>query len=247
MVASSRTNTKSIRTLPKWVWRLGIAYMGVTLITYIGAFPIRYNQLLTTPDLTPFLASVQAVIEFLLVIVTTIIGFTLMLRRQNEAIATLMAVVIMVGPPNVTAFSHLSTPLHPLMYIPSGIVLTTVTLLAFLLFVSLPDGYVYRRWFLWLLPPLFVWDTFRYLIFFVFGSPEIQSLRPLVATPNFIILCVGVGAMIHRYRNRATPLQRQQFKWLFLGIIIEMLIILSNQLLQIGIQIFNAELPINFI
>jgi serine/threonine-protein kinase len=231
MVASSLTNTKSIRTLPKWIWWLGIIYMSITAITYIGAFPIRYNQLLQIQ--TPTIATIQIGVEYLGVVVLTVFGFLLVIRRPNEAIAVLVSVTLVASPPNFTGLSFLSTKLHPIFYIPCGVVIIFITAMTFLSFISLPDGYPKPRWMLWLLPPFLTYEVFRYLVFFVFGSPEVQALRPAVFNINFAFSLLGIFTMIWRYRNHATPIQRQQFKWLFLGVNIELAILTMIQIFRI--------------
>ncbi|MDX2077800.1 MAG: serine/threonine-protein kinase, partial [bacterium] len=216
MPTTSSKTTTSIRFLPKWAWWMGIAYIAITIITYIGALPIRYNQLLDIHTQT--LAIIQLAIEYLLVVVVSLIGLLLVLRRPNERIAVLSGVTLVAGSPNFTGLSHLSTQLHPLFYILSGIVLIFIVSLIFLFIVCAPDGIPQPRWIIWLIPPFLLFDTFRYLVFFIFGSPEIQALRPAVFVINMVFLFIGLLVMVRRYQRHATAIQRQQFKWLFLGV-----------------------------
>ena len=231
MTSSSKTTKTSIRFLPKWLWWASLIYIGITVITYIGAFPIRYQQLLPTQG--EGTALIQVLIEYVSVVVLTGFGILLVIRRPNEPIAVLTSVTMVASPPNFTGLSFLATKLHPLFFIPCGVIVISITTLTYLLFISLPDGYPKPRWMVWLIPPFLVYEVFRYLVFFVFGSPEVQALRPAVFNINFVFTLLSIGAMIWRYRYHATRTQRQQFKWLFLGVNIELGILSIIQLFRI--------------
>jgi serine/threonine-protein kinase len=243
MPTTSSKTTTSIRFLPKWAWWVAIAYIAITIITYIGALPIRYNQLLQIHTQT--LAIIQLSIEYLLVVVVSTLGLLLVLRRPNERIAVLTGVTLVAGSPNFTALSHLSTQLHPIFYIPSGIVFIFIVSLIFLFIISAPDGIPQPRWMIWLIPPFLVFDTFRYLVFFVFGSPEIQALRPAVFVINMTFLFMSLLVMVRRYQHRATAIQRQQFKWMFLGVTISLSLLGILQTFRIVAIRFGDPNPLN--
>ncbi|MDX2077797.1 MAG: serine/threonine-protein kinase [bacterium] len=246
MVTSKTTNT-AIRSLPKSIWRMGIACMGITLMTYILAFPVRYDQLLTNPTLTPLVATIQIGIDYLLIASLTVISFVLAFRRQNDFITLLMALTLITAPPNITGMSYLSVTLHPLLNFPVGIITMAITPITFVLLISLPDGHLYSRKLLWVIPILFFYDFWRYLLLMAFPPPNSLTLRPIATIPNFIIIGFGVLVMIHRYRTHATPLQRQQFKWLFLGLTIEISLLAFNQLVRVGILLMGVDTAIMYL
>jgi len=246
MVTSKTTNI-AIRSLPKSVWRMGIVGMVITLITYILAFPVRYDQLLANPALTPLVATIQIGIDYLLIASLTVISFVLAFRRQNDTITLLMALTLITAPPNIAGTSYLSVTLHPLLNFPVGIITMAITPLAFMLVISLPDGYLYSRKLLWFIPVLLFYDFWRYMLLLAFPQPNSLTLRPIATIPNFIVIGIGVLIMIHRYRNHATPLQRQQFKWLFLGLTIEIGVLAFNQLIRVSILVMGGDTAIMYL
>ncbi|MDX2077799.1 MAG: serine/threonine-protein kinase [bacterium] len=251
MMVTTKTTSTAIHFLPKWVWRMGIAYMLTALITYIFAFPIRYMQLLNNPALTPLMATIQLGIDYLLIIALTIIGFIVVFRRKDEWITLLMACALIAVPPNIGNGSHLAGQLHPILHIPAGIVTITTASLAFLLLISLPDGIAKPRKLLWFIPVLMIYDFSRYLLLIVFPPTNALTLRPLAIIPNFIIVGIALIAMIYRYRNVTSTTQRQQFKWLFWGLTIEISIVFINQIFRVisilmGGNIAITQLIISF-
>lgn len=240
MTTPLRTTSTSIRYLPRWIWRLGIAYMTMAVILYVLAFPVRYQQLLSAPDATPLQATFQVFLDYLLVIVATFIGFMLVLRRPDESIALLAGVVTVVGSPSIIGLTFFSASLHPLLLIPNGVILSTIASITVILFMSLPDGYLYRRWLVWSILPLLIYDTTRYIIFFVLAPPEIQPLRPIMLLGPTIFIGASILVMVHRYRHTASTIQKQQFKWFFFGILIAMLIFLLNQIIRMVIIFAGA-------
>ncbi|MCL4253934.1 MAG: hypothetical protein KJ043_09155, partial [Anaerolineae bacterium] len=237
----SSKSTTSVRVLPKWIWRVSILYMVIGLITYGAAFPIRYQQLFQSSGAT--IATIQIAIEYFLVIVLAVLGFTLVIRRPNEVIAVIIGVSLPISIPNFTGLSHLATQLHPIFHLSSGFMLITTTSLTFVCFLSLPDGYPRPRWLLRLIPPFLVYEVARYLIFFVYAPPDIQTLRPIVFTINVLFQLIAIIAMIYRYRFHATQTQRQQFKWLLWGLMVEISLIGIMQTLRLITVRFGGEAP----
>ncbi|PJF32038.1 MAG: hypothetical protein CUN52_01980, partial [Phototrophicales bacterium] len=232
-------STTSVRFFPRWLWRISILYMMITFITYGVAFPIRYSQLVNSSGTT--IATIQIIVEYFLVIVLTILGLMLVVRRPNEAIAVMIGISLPVGIPNFTGLSHLATKLHPIFHLPSGFIIITATSLIFVCLISLPDGYPRPRWLLRLIPPFLVYEVARYMLFFVYAPPEFERLRPAVLTINALFILIAVIAMIYRYRFHATTAQRQQFKWLLWGLIIVIGLIGIIQTLRLVSVRFGGE------
>jgi serine/threonine-protein kinase len=243
MVTTKSTST-AIHFLPNWIWQMGVVYMVMALITYIFAFPIRYMQLLNNPALTPLMATIQLGIDYLLIITLSIIAFILVFRRKNEWITLLMASALITVPPNISNGSHLAGQLHPIFHIPAGIVTVLTASLAFLLLISLPDGVAKPRKLLWFIPVLILYDFSRYLFLIVFPTTNVQNLRPIATIPDFIIVGIALIAMIYRYRKVASTTQRQQFKWLFWGLTIEISIVFINQIFRVIIILMGGNVAI---
>jgi tRNA A-37 threonylcarbamoyl transferase component Bud32 len=227
----SSTKTTSSHALPRWLWWVGMFYMGITLITYIAALPVRYRDLLEIQS-EP-IAILQLAIEYLFIVVSFSVSGLLMFKRSDERIAVLTAVILPATVPNLISLSYLSTQLHPIFYIGAGIVFVPGPSILFLFITSLPDGEVKPHWLLWIVPPLLIYDFFRYLIFFVFGSLEIQAIRPTAFMISIFVMLFGIIIMINRYRHHSTPIQRQQFKWLFISLIISAILLIIIQTLRL--------------
>ena len=131
----SKTTSTSIRFLPHWVWWMGIIYMVTTLITYVFALPMRYQQLLGNVALTPVLATIQLGIDYVLIISLSVISFILVFHRKDEWITLLMGMALIAVPPNISGGSSLAGQLHILLHIPAGIVTVTVSSLALVLLI----------------------------------------------------------------------------------------------------------------
>jgi len=207
-----------------------VIYMHTVIITYIFSLPVHYSRLLGNPSLSPLLATLQLAIDYVLIIATVGIGTLLVFRRHNEWIAVLMGVTIMVSLPNIPGISYWSTQLHPLFHIPAGLAMVGTPTLGFLTLISMPDGYPRPRKLVWLIAFMLVYDTIRYILLFVFPPPDAPTLRAFTTIPSYIWVLLGSYVMVRRYRRHATPTQRQQFKWLFLGLTIEVVIIVCNQI-----------------
>ncbi|MCL4255314.1 MAG: serine/threonine protein kinase, partial [Anaerolineae bacterium] len=251
MTKTSRTTSTSIRTLPIWVWRMSVLYLCVILISYIFALPVRYMQLLNNPNLTPALATIQLLIDYLLVVATTVLGFFLVLRRHTEFIAVLMGVTLMVTLPNISGMSNVPVFLHPLFHIPSGLGIIGAAPLAFLLIISMPDGYPRPRKLLWIIGFMLIFDTIRYVLLFMFPPANVLSIRPIAIIPNMIFIGIAAYNMRRRYRYHASPTQRQQFKWVFLGILIAVAVNIGNQAFRVitlvlGVNIPSTQLIVSF-
>ncbi len=233
MTQTSKTTSTSIRPLPIWLWRMSVLYLCVILISYIFASPVRYMQLLNNPTLTPTLATIQWVIDYLLVFVTTILCFFLVLRRHSEFIAVLMGLTLMVTLPNIAGMSNVPVALHPLFHIPSALGIIGASPLAFVLIISMPDGYPRPRKLLWIVGFMLIYDSIRYVLLFVFPPANAMSIRPIAIIPNIIFIGIAAYNMHRRYRFHASPTQRQQFKWVFLGIFIAVVVNILNQIFRV--------------
>ncbi|MCU0482561.1 MAG: serine/threonine protein kinase, partial [Anaerolineae bacterium] len=245
MTTASRTTTTSIRTLPRWAWRMVIVYISLILISYFFALPVRLSQLVGNPNLTPILAIFQLVVDYLLIIATSGLGLILVRRRYNEYIAVLMSMALVVVLPNIPGISYLSVQLHPLFHIPAALAIITTASIAFLLLISLPDGYARPRKLVWVVPLMLVADSIRYVFLFLFPPPNALTIRAFAIIPNFILIAVALFAMRHRYKHHATPIQRQQFKWLFLGLTAEVTIAIFNQTFRVIIILLEGNVAIS--
>ena len=130
-------------------------------------------------------------------------------------------------------------PLFPGVATRSGMLISTDVILGLeaalfiptlLLFYLFPDGRFVPRWtrytalLLLLITPLFIHVSA------VEWLPTTTPLTGFTFAAYFALLCVGIYAQIYRYRHVAGPIERQQTKWVVLGLILTVLIVTVSQI-----------------
>jgi hypothetical protein len=120
----------------------------------------------------------------------------------------------------------------PIAIIAALAALAEISQVAFVLLF--PDGRFVPRWTWLLLVPLLIW---RPAIWGLVYLPHFRSLRrtgedfyfiPQNTSDNvlfLVVLAIGIGAQVYRYRHHATIAQRQQTKWLVLGVVVVVAIV----------------------
>lgn len=91
------------------------------------------------------------------------------------------------------------------------------SMLLFLVFFVFPDGHFVPHWTRWLLVGVF--GIFIVLLFLgvrFFAAPVTDAL---LNTVYIVTILVGMWSQVHRYRQVSSPAQRQQTKWMILGLI----------------------------
>lgn len=147
-------------------------------------------------------------------------GLLIFLRRSDEWIAIITSLVLVaLGVyliPNAPGSAFLSYPwLRPLAY-PTFI--WGNWLFAALLF-GLPDGRFVPRWSRWFFLLFGAGMTLGVLTSGLDVPPQTLGMFQRVVTSIFLV-CTGVGiyGQVYRYRRVATPVMRQQIKWIALGL-----------------------------
>jgi hypothetical protein len=160
----------------------------------------------------------------------TMLGFTLFAllifwRRSDDWMIMLVGIMLLLSGMLYTAPAFEAR--IPVVVIASLAALAEISQVAFLLLF--PDGRFVPRWTWLLLVPLVVW---RPAIWGLVYLPNFLALRRSGEDFYYIpqntwdialllaILAVGVGTQVHRYYHHSTPAQRQQTKWLVLGVIV---------------------------
>jgi hypothetical protein len=151
-------------------------------------------------------------------LVFIIVGLVIVWRKSNDWMALLISLILIaLGAVGITPSTNEVIPLGTPLY-------AFVTLFAFLGYFGpftalfyFPDGQFVPRWSRWFCFAL-VASTFTF-----FGVSN-YLVADSVFWVGFTILMggctlVGVGSMVYRYRQVATVLQRQQIKWVALGLL----------------------------
>ena len=104
-------------------------------------------------------------------------------------------------------------------------------------FYLYPDGRFVPRW-SWVLGSLFLIQLVCYLLPYPYDLPHWPPVARFLA--ELIVVGSAVGTQIYRYFAVATPLQRQQIKWLVFGFGTTLLIVLLTSLPPILFPDLNA-------
>jgi hypothetical protein len=157
--------------------------------------------------------------------VATIIAW----RKSRDWLALLVAMQLVTtsvaGQSNFD-FNHLTNLLVPsssAWFGPTMMLYYLAAFLFLLMFLLFPDGHFVPEWMYWFLIPgiaLAGGGT----ILFLSHAPFSHWLSPLILVGGAVTVIPGVLAQLYRYRSISTPTQRQQTKWIVLGIIVGVLV-----------------------
>lgn len=223
--AYSNASLSSKLTLTRIAW---LIITVLCLVLFITSLPLRLSELtqLVAATNPPHLGAINfapvvyVVSAFALELFGSLIFLTLALlivwrRSDNLAAIRISALLIAFGValPG-TAYAIVSGA--PIWQInPSA--LQALGWSALLIFAYLfPDGQWIPRWTRFLVPLWLLWTA----SFFAFAG-RLTAGRPALIAISYLIwiawLGTGVGMQVYRYHWVATPMQRQQSKWVLLG------------------------------
>jgi signal transduction histidine kinase len=252
-------------TLPNRVWRLRLARAGWVLITvfitavFIASAPTAtINQRQdwqfaeALPAVWPYMSSftfaaVLVGLRFASLVAFYAVALLIARRKWNDWFALfvsaslLMVAFVFVGRSDTTSYVY---PTWMGSITPTlNVSLTVIFIFSwFLLFYLLPDGRFVPRWSAWLvllpIPGLFLLsasENFRRLI-----PPQLRAtidnlVWGALMVSVIITVLAGLFAQFYRYRRVATPTQRQQMKWILVGLAVQPLFIM--------VSLFGLGLP----
>jgi hypothetical protein len=207
-------------SLPVYYQQLQSACVDVTTCNLNGSLPAQVLQSLSTIGFS--VSGYAALVTILSVIIAAIwcgIGFLIFWRRSDDWLALLAAFVLVMyditssgNPPYALAFAS------PVLVLPLNIAsfLGQVSLGVF--FLLFPNGRLVPRW-MGLILLLVIINSFLS----TFPSPTSPfNTNNWPIWLNLLVNLALYGAIIfsqiYRYRRVSTPIQRQQTKWVILGV-----------------------------
>lgn len=171
-------------------------------------------------------------LEVFVFIPPIIYTFLVLTQRSNDWLALLVTATTFLLPIS-SSFSVYQND-NPI----GGLIFGLATLSIFLTLLVFPDGRFVPSWgrFL-LLPVLPIFLLSGFLVSGMMRGGGLESWQAIVIlTGETFAFFFGIGAQIYRYRKIATPLQRQQSKWLIFG----MLIFMTTIYVFVATQFFPA-------
>jgi hypothetical protein len=154
----------------------------------------------------------------------TVAGF-IAWRKSNDWMALLASLLLVAQ--GVMQFSgSLSTPLEyssPAWYVPTVSLFLLDLVLYILVFSLFPNGRFVPAWMRWLVAAEIPLVVILPVLWFT-SSSNTETLLTSPAAPLLLFIwgsIIGgiIGAQIYRYRRVSSPTERQQTKWVVLGII----------------------------
>ncbi len=170
-------------------------------------------------------AYVLVITDIVTVLFFGVTALILVLRRGDEVATLVVASMLLftgglyTGPTANADFPYLVLAILPGM---------AETMQAWFVYLF-PDGRPLPRWMWWVLIPLPIWRIgIWYLDYVPTYKAEFRTAETYSHTAQqawdiglFIsLLVLGIAAQGYRYRNLSTPVQRQQTKWILLGMIV---------------------------
>jgi hypothetical protein len=182
-----------------------------------------------TPDMVRALHSSGLSLQFYSLYLTTLsilsvstflaIAVIIAWRKSRDWMGLLVSLtLIIIGTVTNTDYQQLAAAYHPIILLPGALIQFLLNILPLLVLYLFPNGRFVPRWTRWLalLVILFVAGS----IFFPTSSLNTQNLPSSLN----IVLALGafgsvIFAQVYRYFRVSTPIERQQTKWVILGII----------------------------
>jgi hypothetical protein len=150
------------------------------------------------------------------VVVPIVIGTIIFWRRSDDRMAFLLSFILLTGWTGTTFPYHLLDLPH--FWDVSAAVMVFVGEAAFVLFVYVfPDGHFVPRWTRWLWLVSIV--GFAPFIFFPYSVLSLWQHPLLNALASAGLLATIVSVQVYRYKWVSNATQRQQTKWIVLGIV----------------------------
>ena len=219
----------------RWLLITRLAWIVVVILAislYVAAAPVAFNLLRTPCHAEPcasiFQSPVEAEItaqkleslefgawdhtikETVFELLTLGVALLLFLRCSDDWMALLASIML------ATIFAVFSpSPMmlaetQPLWRLPRALVWAMGLASTVGLFYLFPNGRFVPHWTRWL----------ALVLLLIIGAMTVAGAPFLAGFPIFIVaLAIGAGFQIYRYRRISGPIQRQQTKWVVLGII----------------------------
>jgi hypothetical protein len=236
---ASRPNAPMSAALRRRLFLVRVVWLVVFILTlglFFASIPTYYDSLIKLTDLGIKPATLRSNLEALGVsidfyatyllslgvtsmMVWCAVGAVIFWSRPDDWMAVFTSLgLILFGSftlddvPIVLAerYSTLWLPVHLMAFFGS-----VSFLLFFLLF---PNGRFVPRWTRWIL----IFYAVHEVAYYFFPNSVLNTDRSFPILDLMIILiswCIGMGSQVYRYRRVSGPIQRQQTKWVVLGIV----------------------------
>jgi hypothetical protein len=159
--------------------------------------------------------------SWLVAIVCIVLAGLIFWRRSGDVVAFITSLLLLLfGSQNaISTFQELIT-IHPFIRWPFGILNSFTSVLLLLFFFLFPSGRFVPRW-SWALVLLGGVSSFLTSPVLIQTPPAAPLLNLMFSTSWLqivVLLLAGLAAQVYRYRRVSTTLERQQTKWVVVGL-----------------------------
>ena len=244
--SSTATNLRLSRTSLPAARSLFVILSLAAVILFSMGVPLYYERFIQTLSeetlaalqelgISPaFYTAYRTSLVVLLAIGFAVAGLIIFRYKSDEWLALLVAFTL-IGQ-GVNAFGPLRRVEEiPDFRVPVDFVVSMVLMGLPLSCYLFPDGKIQKRWMLYVVAFWFIWlmvSTF-WASFPVnlFGKTKAETL--IYQFSLLAVLCTGIYAQIHRYRNTDSVIKREQLKWIVFGVAVGILV-------GLGLDIFDT-------
>jgi serine/threonine-protein kinase len=190
------------------IQRLRAAWLALALFLVINWIPRIADTFVRLPagDNASLLSAVLGVVVFL---AFGAVALTLFRRRGDDWLALFTGMMLLLTAFGYTG-SRLSGTVWAYMSFPMVALMETFQVIFFYIF---PNGKFLPRWAKYGILPLFI---FRFLIWENIYRNRLPQ-GALEVGIVVLLLLIGIGLQVYRYRRQANAVERQQVKWLLVG------------------------------
>ena len=219
------THPTSLTRLPD-PYAVGIRAAYAVLIFLVAAIilagiPDAFNHAAAiSPDIRQMFASFglpanfdaffRVALDILSLLVFSAMAAFLFVRRGDDWMALYMGMVLLL-----TALIYSNASFDGGVFLWVNILLRALGQTSQVMFFYLfPTGRFIPRWAVWMAIPLLVFRLYIITSFYLFNLPQGGLEVGIVV----LLMAIGMAFQVYRYRKLSTPVQRQQVKWLLIGL-----------------------------
>ena len=162
-------------------------------------------------------AAYQIALVVVLALVFCALAAVAFWRRSDEVMALYTSLTLVLSGVFLPDWMELLVPVYPYLWLPLDLLNTLMSCFLFILFYIFPDGRFVPRWALW---PALGWILLLGVHYVVPVGPLNPNNWPseLLATVVTALIATCLFAQAYRYRRVSGPAERQQTKWVVLGL-----------------------------
>lgn len=230
-MTSLRARSPTRQTYSSWLPFARLGWVGITLLVlvlFVSGIPVRYAQIVETADKrslyelgvsTSFYAVYLLALNFIPVLFHNMIAAVIFWRRRRDWMALLVSYALVAnGAVIPLSLMNAQNQVPAIQNFLIGAVISIGLISSVSLLYLFPDGRFVPSWTKLL---AFAWIAMVLVAIFLRESPLSLANWPLPVQIMVLLVWTGIGiyAQAYRYFNVSSPLQRQQSKWAFFGLI----------------------------